>query len=182
MQETERWVDIRGFEGHYQVSNMGRVRSLDRGMYVRQDRYSKPRWTNRKGRVLKPGLDGKGYPMVRLCSFGDVKQIMVHRLVALHFVPNPDKKPVVNHLDANPLNSRATNLEWCTIKENNQHSVCRKPKIYKASGGRPYFNKQDRAILTELFRAGVGVTAIAQQLDLPYDRVRYVRRLMPTSK
>ena len=119
----ELWLDIKGFEGHYQVSNLGRVRSLDRGMYVRQDRYSKPRWTNRKGRILKPGKDGKGYLMVRLCLFGIPKQIMVHRLVALHFIDNPDSKPVVNHIDANPFNNRAANLEWCTIKENNHHTI-----------------------------------------------------------
>lgn len=176
MNELESWLDVLGYEGHYQVSNLGRVRSLDRGMYVRQDRYDKERWVNRKGRILKPGLDGKGYPMIRLCSFGEVKQIMVHRLVALHFVPNPENKPVVNHIDFDPLNSRADNLEWCTIQENNAHSAHRKPKVYKSSN-RKFFNEQDRATLKELFDAGVGVTAIAYQLDLPYNAVRAIYRM-----
>jgi hypothetical protein len=172
MKELELWSDIEGYEGHYQVSNLGRVRSLDRGMYVRQDRYNQPRWTNRKGRILKPGIDGKGYPMVRLCSFGTVKQIMVHRLVALHFVPNPENKPVVNHIDFDPMNSRADNLEWCSIRENNLHSIHRKPSIIKS-----FFNEQDRATLNELFDAGIGVSAIAYQLNLPYNSVRYVYKL-----
>lgn len=172
MKELELWSDVIDFEGLYQVSNLGRVRSLDRGMYVRQDRYKQPRWVNRKGRILKPNLDGKGYQFVRLCSFGIPKQIMVHRLVALHFIPNPESKPVVNHIDFDPLNNRADNLEWCSIRENNMHSIHRKPSIIKS-----YFNKQDRAILNELFDAGIGVTAIAYQLNLPYHCVRYIHRL-----
>lgn len=174
MNELESWLDVLGYEGLYQVSNLGRVRSLDRGMYVRQDRYAQPRWVNRKGRILKPNLDGKGYPFVRLCSFGIPKQIMVHRLVALHFIPNPESKPVVNHIDFNPLNSRADNLEWCSIRENNMHSIHKRryPAIQKS-----FFNEQDRATLNELFDEGIGVTAIAYQLNLPYGSVRYVYRL-----
>lgn len=172
MNELESWLDVLEFEGLYQVSNFGRVRSLDRGMYVRQDRYKKARWVNRKGKLLNLNKDGKGYLMVRLCAFGTVKQIMVHRLVAIHFVANPTSKPVVNHIDFNPLNNHASNLEWCSIRENNMHSIHRKPSIIKS-----FFNEQDRATLNELFDAGVGVTAIAYQLDLPYAAVRYIHRL-----
>jgi len=130
----EVWADIKGYEGFYQVSNLGRVRSLDRGMYVRQDRYANPRWVKRQGVLLRQHLDGKGYPMVRLCKDGVVRQLVTHRLVAMHFIPNPERKPAVNHIDANTSNNNVLNLEWCTIAENNQHTVRmgRKPLKYKA--------------------------------------------------
>lgn len=123
MNELEAWLDIVGYEGLYQVSNLGRVRSLDRGMYVRQDRYKQPRWTNRKGKILNIYLDGKGYQMVRPSLFGIPKTLMVHRLVAQAFIPNPDNKPAVNHINSNCLDNRAVNLEWCTIAENNHHAL-----------------------------------------------------------
>ncbi len=174
MNTTEVWKDIEGYEGYYQISNMGRVRSLDRGMFVEQDRYEQPRWMKRSGRILQQHPDGKGYPMVRLCREGKVKQIVTHRLVAIHFIPNPESKPAVNHIDSNPLNNSQANLEWCTITENNQHAVRmgRKPHIIKST-----FNKAEREALCDLFDAGVGVTAVAKQLGLPYHAVRYIYRL-----
>jgi hypothetical protein len=122
MIEMEYWIAIRGYEGLYEVSNLGRVRSLDRGSFVMQDRYEQARWTRRRGRLLKIHLDGKGYPMVRLCRAGIPKTIMVHRLVAQAFIPNLESKPAINHIDSNPFNNRVHNLEWCTIAENNAHT------------------------------------------------------------
>lgn len=110
----EIWKDIKGFEGRYQVSNLGRVRSLD--------------WPRHKGRVLKQ-IYGKrwGYYVVHLAhADGYIKYTTVHRLVAMAFIPNPDNLPEVNHKDENKLNNvvcfnpdgsintEYTNLEWCT--------------------------------------------------------------------
>ena len=61
--------------------------------------------------------------MVRLSREGKVGTINVHRLVALAYIPNPDSKPAINHIDADPLNNHVSNLEWCTIRENNQHTI-----------------------------------------------------------
>lgn len=138
MNELELWSDITGYEGLYQVSNLGNVKSLNRSMMVTQERYSKPRLMRRKGKLLKPGVSyykGKAsaYPVVLLCKNGIPKNHRVHRLVALHFVPNPENKPAVNHLNANTLDNRAANLEWCTITENNRHAI--------ALGNRKYKNK-----------------------------------------
>jgi hypothetical protein len=123
MNELESWLDIEGYEGYYQISNFGRVRSLDRGMYVNDDRYSKPRWVRRKGKMLKDYTNGTGRRMVILRMLGTGKNIAVHRLVATHFVPNPNNLPVVNHLDHDYLNNHASNLQWCTQKDNIQHAI-----------------------------------------------------------
>lgn len=123
MNELESWVDIRGYEGLYQVSNLGRVRSLDRGMYVRQDRYKKPRWVNRKGKILKNYTDGTDRYMVILYILGVPKTHATHRLVAEHFIPNPDNHRVVNHINHDHHDNRATNLEWCTYQHNYWHGV-----------------------------------------------------------
>ena len=100
----EIWRDISGYEGHYQVSNFGRVKSFHKG-----------------GRILKPGLV-LGYLKVSLNSGGKVAQRKVHRLVAEAFIPNPNGKPEVNHIDGNPRNNHVDNLEWCTQLENIRHA------------------------------------------------------------
>lgn len=102
---TEIWKDILGHEGSYQVSNLGRVRSLDRECWNGHVFFVK------KGRVLKQKLSTSGY--MRVC-IGRNNDEYVHRLVAAAFHPNPDNLPQVNHKDENKLNNNANNLEWCT--------------------------------------------------------------------
>ena len=109
--EVEIWKDIENYEGLYQVSNFGRVRSLDR--VVRRNKG----FGLCKGRVLKPRLPA-GYCQVSLCKQNNVSQFLVHRLVAEAFVPNPDNLPQVNHKDEVKTNNRADNLEWCTPEYN----------------------------------------------------------------
>lgn len=105
----EEWRDIKYFEGIYQVSSLGRVRSLDRIDSVGKQQYS---------RILKDGDNGGGYRMVVLTKNAKSTAFKVHRLVAQSFVSNPENKHVVNHKDENKSNNNVDNLEWVTHKEN----------------------------------------------------------------
>ena len=110
----EEWRPVSGYEGFYEVSNRGSVRSLDRTVICKDGRsYLK------KGRVLKPTASGKGpYYMVSLTKEGSELVKSVHRIVATAFIPNPNSLPVINHKDENKLNNCADNLEWCTQQYN----------------------------------------------------------------
>lgn len=105
---SEQWRPIKGYEGLYEVSDLGRVRSLDR--------YNKGRV--RRGRILRHYVTGSEYYQVCLSKEGAQRNIAVHRLVAEAFVPNPHGKDTVNHINEDKLDNRACNLEWLTRKEN----------------------------------------------------------------
>jgi hypothetical protein len=110
---TEQWKAIEGYEGLYEVSNLGNVRSLDRTI-----RHSDGKVTNFKGQVLKYGVHYKGYLVVYLTKNSKKKSVKIHRLVATAFIPNPDNLPHVNHKDENKTNNHVSNLEWCSNKYN----------------------------------------------------------------
>ena len=114
----ELWKDIKGYEGCYQVSNLGRIKSLDRMTNNQYGEYFM------KGRILKNSIiKDKGYCRVSLNNGNGKISTRVHRLVAEAFIPNPENKPEVNHKDGNKLNNCVSNLEWCTNKENIEHSI-----------------------------------------------------------
>lgn len=108
----ELWVNIKGYEGLYQVSNFGRIKSLER---FRVGNHGAP--TIVKERIMMPRKT-KGYYQVGLCKNNRYKYCLVHRLVAQAFIPNPKHLPQVNHKDENTANCRLSNLEWCTSKYN----------------------------------------------------------------
>ena len=103
--EEEIWCTIKGYESLYEVSDQGRVRSLKFG----------------KERILKPQRIKTGYLKVCLCKNGEIKQCLVHRLVAQAFIPNPQNLPEVNHKDENKTNNSVQNLEWCDRKYNQNY-------------------------------------------------------------
>lgn len=113
----EIWKDIAGYEGLYQISNKGRVKSLNRLVKdTTKDRVQKIR-----GRILKYCDNGKGYKMVYLNKNRERKNYYVHRLVAETFIPNPKQLPEVNHKDLNKANNKISNLEWITELDNKRH-------------------------------------------------------------
>lgn len=114
----EKWRDIEGYEGLYQVSNHGHVRSVDRVVKYSDGKPSR----HFKGQEIKP-LDGNnGYLFVNLSNNSKIKRIGIHRLVALAFIQKPSDNVEVNHIDGNKKNNSVENLEWVTRRENILHS------------------------------------------------------------
>lgn len=105
----EIWKDIEGYEGLYQVSDLGNVRSL---------KFS----GGNKVKLLKQNTN-QGYKQVTLCKNGKMKTCKVHRLVAMAFISNPNNYKEVNHKDENPSNNDVSNLEWCTSEYNNNYGT-----------------------------------------------------------
>ena len=112
----EVWKDITGYEGLYQVSNLGRVKSLER---TKDNNGGKVKVNER---IMKISSDQAGYNIICLTKNGKRKTHKIHRLVALNFVPNPENKREVNHKDGNKSNNIYCNLEWSTRAENIRHA------------------------------------------------------------
>ena len=140
----EIWKDIEGYEGLYQVSSWGRVKN------------------SRTGRVLKSGKDMYGYLFVNLYKNGKRTNYKVHRLVAQAFIPNPQNKPQVNHIDEDKENNYVENLEWSTAKENNNHGE-HNSRVAKANSipiicvetGVEYISATDCAIQMGLYQQNI---------------------------
>ena len=113
----EEWRPINGFEGYYEVSNLGRIRSLDRWMKIGAV------WQLKKGIIRKPKLNASGYYTVDLSVNKNRKHLLVHRAVASAFIPNPHNYAEVNHKDECKTNNVYTNLEWCTHAYNNNYGT-----------------------------------------------------------
>jgi len=114
----ENWKEITGYEGYFEVSNLGNFRSKDRII-----KYKQNGTRNYPGKPLKTETIVEGYQRIVLMKDGIKKRFMCHRIVAQEFIPNPSNKPFVNHIDGNPANNRVENLEWCTQEENEQHAI-----------------------------------------------------------
>lgn len=115
---TEIWKSVEGYEGLYEVSNFGRVKSLGNEK-------------TRKEKILKVGENGCGYMFVTLSKEGKIKPFLIHRLVAAAFLPNPEKLPQINHRDEDKTNNCVENLEWCTRDYNNNYGT-RNDRVAKA--------------------------------------------------
>lgn len=121
----EVWKDIVGYEGKYQVSNLGYIKSLE--MWT-GDKYIK------RDKILRGSLSKNGYLYVSLCKGGKAKKYKVNRLVAQAFIENPYNLPITNHIDGDKTNNCVDNLEWTTQSENLKHAYrigLRKAVAYK---------------------------------------------------
>jgi hypothetical protein len=111
---NEIWKDIKDFEGLYEVSNKGRIKSLPKIRFKSR---------NNETLIMKQRLSPRGYMRVNLSSENVKTDFRVHNLVLAAFSPNPDNKPCCNHIDGVKTNNESINLEWCTHKENTRHAI-----------------------------------------------------------
>lgn len=159
----EIWKDITGYEGLYQVSDQGRVKSLERKVPHRAKE-----WTI-KERILKPIDNGRGYLQVVLCTGGNIKRFFVHRLVCQAFHENPKGKPQVNHINEDKTDNRAYNLEWSTARENCNHGT-HNERVAKAQ------SKQvgQYTLDGELIKVWVSLTEVKRQTGLGQSHISQV--------
>lgn len=122
----EVWKPVVGFEDYYEVSNLGRIRSLDREIYSEKGSFMR----FYRGRILKLTDKGNGYLVVNL---GRGNRRHVHRVVAEAFLPNNFNLPYINHKDENPKNNEVSNLEWCTAKYNSNYGTAIERQSKKVS-------------------------------------------------
>ena len=144
----EHWKAISGYEGLYEVSDLGRVKSLKYG----------------KERILKPGSGGDGYLNVALCKDGHVKGKLIHRLVAEAFIPNPNNLETINHKDEVKTNNTVSNLEWMSQRDNNNYGTRNKRARETLSKQVQMFDKKTGELLATFpsTNEAAGVTGIAQ--------------------
>ena len=135
----EVWKDIKGYEGLYQISNLGKVRKL---------RFINNICNKEKIFLITPQKINSGYLKVSLYKNSNFENKLVHRLVAETFIDNPNHYLEVNHKDGNKYNNNADNLEWCNRKQNMQHAV--KTKLYKAPNEGRYGEKSYKAIKVKM--------------------------------
>ena len=144
MQEV--WKPICGYEGIYEVSNHGNIRSLDRIDFAGR---------HLKGKLFSTKAKGN-YITCVLTKYGEHQTFRIHQLVAETFIPNPDGKQCVNHKDGNKQNNHVSNLEWCTHSENNRHA-------FRTGLSKPKRKLDDRAIKAILDAKGkVSCTVLAE--------------------
>ena len=129
---VEVWKDIAGYEGKYQISSFGNVKSLN----YQNRGYEKN---------IIPKLNDKGYLWVILYG-GKRSNVLVHRLVATAFIENQNEYTCVNHKDENPLNNKVENLEWCTASYNVIYSLKRHPERIENRKGKPYKLSRNKKI------------------------------------
>lgn len=170
----EEWCPIPGYEGLYEVSSTGRVRSLDRVVsYVWRGR---PKVMSKAGTVLAPEIDDDGYFRVRLFRNGNQQKFGIHQLVALAFIANPDGLPEVAHIDHNRRHNRPSNLKWASRPGNHTDSVIE--NRYSLAGpnlGRKRtFTADEIRSIRSRFASGDRQVDIAHDLGIRQEQVRKI--------
>ena len=144
--DNEVWKDIKNYEGLYQISNKGNVRSVNR-VYFQKSSHNTYMYKKYKGKMLAKTDNGNGYLIVHLLKNGKRKPCYVHRLVAEHFILNPNNYNEVNHKDFNKKNNNINNLEWVSRKINVNYSIknmqTEKTKCKASSTGEKYITKKN---------------------------------------
>lgn len=160
MYDSEIWKDVDGYEGRYEISSNGRLKSVCRTVECRKDVF-----ITKKERILKPFDSGRGYLKYKL-SFNGEKTISAHRLVANAFLKNNSNKSQVNHINGIKNDNRVDNLEWATASENVVHSLNNKLKISQ-KGSEHGMSKLTEKDVLEIRK--IGRTKTLKEIAIIYD-------------
>lgn len=151
----EIWADIEGYEGDYQISTYGRIKSFKNGREI----------------IMRPLPTRNGYLNILLCKNGRHKNFSVHVLVGRAFIPNPDGKPELNHIDGEKFNCHVSNLEWSNRSENNKHAFQTGLNRQKRGGDNPKagLSNEDARYCREVFKPHdkkFGCKALAEKFGI----------------
>jgi len=171
---AERWLPIAGFEGLYEVSDFGRVRSLDR--IVESKNHPSQQRRLLRGRLLcqttnKPARGCYIRKQVKLHKENKLHTFNVARLVAESFIPNPSNHPFVLHLDDDATNNKVANLEWGTHEENCRQAAERNRMKYGQEHHQSFFSDVDRGMAYEMLKAGEARATVAKKFKVSYRAV-----------
>lgn len=167
MTTKEEWRDVKGFEGIYQVSSLGRVRSLDR---IVKQRGKKDRLF--KGLVLSPSINNAGYYRVSLCVGQEKHERQIHNIVAETFLNKP-QNCVVDHINFNKLDNRAENLRYISQKENVKRSVVYREEYERTMGKNPRAKKVIGCIGSKIVERIDCGKLLSQRIGMNYSTFRY---------
>jgi hypothetical protein len=165
----EIWKDIEGYEGLYQVSNLGRVKSLDREVRYRNS------FRNVKGAMLSLVSDKNGYLLIGLYKDGEAKTKTVHRLVAQTFIPNPDNLPCVCHKDDNPSSNSSNNLFWGTYQDNRDDCVNKDRQAKGNVSGMSKLIEKDIPEIWERLGEGESQISIAEYYNVEKSTIGFIK-------
>lgn len=170
----ERWKEVFGYEGLYEISDQGRVRSLAR-LVIRTNWYGTQQFV-KPGQFLKPGFS-KGYPKVTLCVDGQQKQFWVHRLVAIAFIgPEPFDGAFVLHKDDNPANCYYKNLRWGTAAENSHDMMLKNRQCRGSDINTALLTARDVRRIVKLTQKGMSSQEIAQSFPVSRHTINDIRK------
>lgn len=172
MQKKERGRWIKGYEGMYAVSNLGRVKSVARTVMSNRGRP-----ITRMGKILSLNTSAAGYRYISVCKDGKSRTFLIHRLVAEAFIPNPHNLPVVMHLDDVPGNNRVTNLKWGTQKTNMEDMVRkgRQPSPKGSTNGSSKLTEKDIPQIRKLLTAGWTQKRIASKFGVDQSTISLIK-------